>query len=127
MNLVPSDLPRLAGAASVSKPSLDILLAVSGARQTALPTTRLLRARSMDELRRAKLNALCKIMSGQAAGSRRGAARPVRFLDLSDAANALPETMNSPFTRGFQPMLNPLHIETWSSVLPTPPDEDIME
>ena len=46
MNLAPSDLPRLAGAASLSKPGFDIILAVSAARQAMLPTTGLLRART---------------------------------------------------------------------------------
>ncbi len=127
MNLVPSDLPRLAGAASLSKPGFDILLAISSARQTAQPTARLLRAAAMGESRRAKLNALCEMLGGRAADARRNAPCPVRFLDLSDRANALPETMNSLFTRGFQPMLNPLHIDQRSSALPIPPDEDIME
>lgn len=127
MNLVPSDHPRLAGAASLSKPGFDILLAVSSARQTALPTARLLRARAMRESRRAKLNARCAMLTGRGIDGRRDSSLPVRFFDLSDTANALPETMNSLFTRGFQPMLNPSHIDNWSSAQPTPPDEAIME
>ncbi|MBA3939807.1 MAG: hypothetical protein C0520_01215 [Sphingopyxis sp.] len=127
MNLVPSDHPRLAGAASLSKPGFDILLAVSSARQSALPTARLLRAREMSESRRAKLNALCEMLGGRPGDSCRGGGRPVRFLDLSDGTNGLPETMNGLFTRGFQPMLNPSHINRWSSALPTPPDEVIVE
>lgn len=127
MNLAPSDLPRLAGAASLSKPGFDIILAVSSARQAALPTVRLLRARSHRESHAAAVNALREMLSGNAGGARSVDPRPARFFDLSDQENALPETMNSLFTRGFQPMLNPAHIGRWLSVEPIPPVYDNME
>ena len=44
MNVAPSEFPRLAGAARLSKPGFDIILAVSSARQAAQPTVRLLQA-----------------------------------------------------------------------------------
>lgn len=127
MNLDPSDLPRIAGAASLSKPGFDIVAAVSSARQAALPTVRLLRARANREMHRARVNALLQILGGRRAAGEQVVPRPVRFFDLSDDANALPETMNSLFTRGFQPMLSPLHIEPNTSVPPTSPDVEIME
>lgn len=124
MNLASSEFPRLAGAASLSRPSFDIVLAVSSARQAALPTARLLGEQAGRDSRREKLNALSGLLAGTAAPD---APRPVRFLDLSDTANALPQSMNSLFTRGFQAMLNPLPLEPWSSARPIPLDEDIME
>ncbi|MGV1682202.1 hypothetical protein [Sphingopyxis sp. NJF-3] len=127
MNLAPSDLPRPAGAASLSKPGFDIILAVSAARQAALPTVRLLRARSHRESHRAAVNALRAMLGGNAGGARSVDLRPARFFDLSDRKNALSETMNGPFTRGFQPMLNLAHIGKRLSVEPIPPAQDIME
>lgn len=127
MNLVPSDLPRVPGAASVSKPDFDIILAVSSARQAALPTVRMLRRRALSDSRRARLNALCEILGGNVGGSHDASRPPVRFFDLSDEANGLAETMNGPFTRGFQPMLNPSGIDPRPSVEPIPPVEDKME
>lgn len=118
MNLVPSDLPRIAGAARLSKPGFDIILAVSGARQAALPTARLLRAQASRESRAARLNALRDFLCGRARSTEQKASRVVRFLDLSDDPNALPETMNSLFTRGLQPMLNPAVLEPDSSEYP---------
>ncbi len=127
MNLAPSDLPRPAGAASLSKPGFDIILALSAARQAALPTVRLLRARSHRESRQAEVNALRAMLGGNAGGARSVGPRPVRFFDLSDRKNALTESMNSPFTRGFQPMLNLAHIGKRLSVAPIPPAQDVME
>ncbi len=127
MNLDPSDFPRIAGAASLSRPGFDIVAAVSSARQAMLPTVRLLRAQANREMHRARVSALLQMLSGRRAAGEQMAPRPVRFFDLSDDANALPETMNSLFTRGFQPMLSPLHIEPNASVPPTSPDVEIME
>jgi hypothetical protein len=127
MNLAPSDLPRLAGAASLSKPGFDIMLAVSSARQAALPTVRLLRARSHRESHAASVTARREMLGGNVGGARSVDLRPARFFDLSDRENALPETVNSPFTRGFQPMLNLDHIGKRLSVEPIPPAQDIME
>ena len=121
MNLDPSDLPRIAGAARLSKPGFDIILAVSSARQAMLPTVRQVRARARRDRHAAKLNALRQILCGSR-GSTEQKARPVvRFFDLSDDANALPETMNDLFTRGFQPMLNPSDLEQEAS--DTPPSD----
>ena len=127
MNLAPSDLTRLAGAVSLSKPGFDIIMAVSSARQAALPTVRLLQLRTNRDSHAATLNALRQLLRGEAKTVEQNALRPVRFFDLSDDVNALSETMNSLFTRGFQRMLNPLHIEPWSSVDPIPPDDEAME
>jgi hypothetical protein len=118
MNLDPSDLPRIAGAARLSKPGFDIILAVSSARQAMLPTVRQLRARAERDRRAAKLNALRQILSGARGSTEQKARAVVRFLDLSDEANGLPETMNSLFTRGFQPMLNPSDLEREASDTP---------
>src|SRR3546814_20033555 len=95
MNLVPSDLPRPVGSASVSKPGFDIILAVSSARQTALPTVRLLRARAQDESHAARLTALREMLGGHAGGARSVDRGPVRFFDLSEAANGPSQTMNT--------------------------------
>lgn len=127
MNLDPSDLPRIAGAASLSRPGFDIVAAVSNARQAMLPTVRLLRARANRDRHRDRVNALLQIFGGRRVVGERKAPPPVRFFDLSDDVNALPETMNSLFTRGFQSMLSPSHIETNASVPPTSPDVEIME
>jgi hypothetical protein len=127
MNVDPSDFPQLAGAARLSEPGFDILLAVSEARQAASPTVRLLRARASRERHAARVNALSHFLAAAPAATEQMAARPVRFLDLSDGANALTETVNSPFTRGFQSMLNPLHLAPWLSASPIPHDEDNME
>ena len=121
MNLDPSDLPRIAGAARLSKPGFDIILAVSSARQAMLPTVRQLRARARRDRHAARLNALRQILCGRRGSTEQKAPPVVRFLDLSDDANALPETMNSLFTRGFQPMLNPSDLEQEAS--DTPPSE----
>ncbi|HET6524757.1 hypothetical protein [Sphingopyxis sp.] len=121
MNLDPSDLPRIAGAARLSKPGFDIILAVSSARQAALPTVRQLRARAQRDRHAAKLNALRGILCGTHGSTEQQAPRIVRFLDLSEDGNALPETMNNLFTRGFQPMLNPSDVEHEAS--DTPPSD----
>lgn len=127
MNLAPSDLPRIAGAASLSNPGFDIILAVSSARQAMLPTVRLLQTRSNRESHAARVGALRHYLGGAAAGGQRNAPRPVRFFDLSHDVNALPETMNSLFTRGFQAMLNPSDLDRSASVNPIPPDVETME
>lgn len=127
MNLLPSDLPHPADATSLSKPGFDILLAVSRARQAALPTVRLLRERETDELHAAAVGAVREMLGGGVQALDDGMLRPARFFDLSDEANGLPETVNSAFTRGFQPMLNPSSIKARTSALPIPHDEDFME
>lgn len=126
MNLDPSNLPRIAGAARLSKPGFDIILAVSSARQAMLPTVRQLRTQAHRERHAARLNALCRKFCGTRASTEQKAPRIVRFLDLSEDVNALPETMNSLFTRGFQPMLNPSVLEPDASDTP-PSDVENME
>lgn len=126
MNLVPSDLPRIAGAAKLSKPGFDIILAVSSARQAALPTVRQLRTQAHRERHAARLNAVRHILCGTPVKTEQKAPRVVRFFDLSDDVNASPETMNSLFTRGFQPMLNPSDLDMNASDTP-PSDVDNME
>ena len=126
MNFVPSELPRIAGAARLSKPGFDIILAVSSARQAALPTVRQLRTQAHRERHAAKLNAVRQIFCGTRARAEQKAPRVVRFFDLSDDVNALPETMNSLFTRGFQPMLNPSDLDMNASDTP-PSDGENME
>ena len=125
MNFVPSDFPRLAGAASLSKPGFDIILAVSAARQAMLPTSGLLRTRashdSHAELSAARRAMLC----GTAANSWAPGLRPVRFFDLSEEVTTLSETVNSVFTRGFQPMLNSSTVNTFVSGDPLPDDEKV--
>ena len=127
MNAAPSKFPQLADATRLPGPGFDILIAVSAARQAALPTVRMLRERANRERHIARVNALSHFLAGAPAATEQMAVRPVRFLDLPDEANALSETMNGLFTRGFQSMLNPLHVAPWSSALPIPHDEDDME
>ncbi|MBJ7502461.1 MAG: hypothetical protein JHC57_22100 [Sphingopyxis sp.] len=126
MNLDPSNLPRIAGAARLSKPGFDIILAVSGARQAALPTVRRLRTQAQRDAHAARLNAVSRILCGAPAKTEQKASRVVRFFDLSDDVNALPETMNSLFTRGFQSMLNPSVLKPNASDTP-PSDVSNME
>ncbi|WP_428628579.1 hypothetical protein [Sphingopyxis sp.] len=126
MNIAPSEFPRLAGAARLSKPGFDILLATSSARQAAQPTVRLLRAHATRQAHAATLNALRHMFAGSRRTSEQTAPNIVRFFDLSDGVNALPETMNDLFTRGFQPMLNPSDLKTIASDQ-IPPDDETME
>lgn len=127
MNANPSNIPQLSGASGLSSPGFDILLAVSAARQAALPTVRMLKAQAIREVHATRVNALSHFLAAAPAATEQSAVRPVRFFDLSDEANDLPETMKSLFTRGFQPMLKPAEIEPWLSVQPMPHDEDDME
>lgn len=126
MNVAPSEFPRLAGAARLSKPGFDIILAVSSARQAAQPTVRLLQADATRRAHATTLNALRQMLGGARRPAEQKAAHIVRFFDLSDGVNALPETMNSLFTRGFQPMLSPSGLETNASDQ-IPPDVETME
>jgi hypothetical protein len=126
MNIAPSEFPRLAGATRLSKPAFDIILAVSSARQAAQPTVRLLQADATRRTHAARLNALRQMLGGGRGSPEQKAPHIVRFFDLSDRVNALPETMNSLFTRGFQPMLSPSDLETNASDQ-IPPDVETME
>lgn len=121
MNVAPSEFPHLSGAARLSKPGFDIIMAVSGARQAMLPTARLVRAEAVRESHAATLNALRHMLGGTRRMTEQKAPRVVRFLDLSDDVNALPETMNDLFTRGLQPMLNPSALDRKTS--DTPPSD----
>ncbi|OHC99814.1 hypothetical protein EEB18_014970 [Sphingopyxis sp. OPL5] len=118
MNLAPSDLPRLAGAASLSKPGFDIILAVSAARQAMLPTTGLLHERTARDGRADLSSARRAMLCGTMAGSWAFGPRPARFFDLSEEVTVLPETVNSLFTRGFQPMLNSSTVDMLASDAP---------
>ena len=64
MNIAPSEFPRLAGAARLSKPGFDIILAVSSARQAAQPTVRLLQADASRRVHTETLNALRHTLGG---------------------------------------------------------------
>jgi hypothetical protein len=118
MNLAPSDLPRLAGAASLSKPGFDIILAVSAARQAMLPTTGLLHERTARDGHADLSSARRAMLCGTMAGSWAFGPRPARFFDLSEEVTVLPETVNSLFTRGFQPMLNSSTVDMLASDAP---------
>lgn len=126
MNVAPSEFPRLAGAARLSKPAFDIIMAVSSARQAMLPTVQMLRAEANRERHAAKLNALRHYLAAARPSGEQETAGVVRFFDLSDDGNALPENMNSLFTRGFQPMLNPSDLKPNASDQ-IPPDVENME
>lgn len=121
MNADPSDFQQLTGASSLSKPGFDILRAVSSARQAASTTARLIEDRATRDAHREQVNALTHLLAGAAPATEQNTRRPVRFFDLSDDANGLPENMNGLFTRGFQPMLNPSDIAKTASVPPIPP------
>ena len=127
MNASPSNIPQLSAATSLSNHGFDILLAVSEARQSALPTVRMVRAQATRERHAEKIGALRDMLLGTAPAAASESARPARFFDLSDPANALSETVNDLFTRGFQPMLIPSHIERNASAPPTSPDVENME
>lgn len=126
MNMAPSEFPRLAGAARLSKPGFDIILAVSSARQAAQPTVRLLEADATRRAHAATLNALRQMLGASRRPPEQTTPNIVRFFNLSDRVNALPETMNSLFTRGFQPMLSPSDLDTNASDK-FPPDVETME
>lgn len=126
MNFTPSEFPRPAGAARLSEPGFDILLAVAAARQTAQPTVRMLAARTTRQKHVATVNALCGMLARARADAEQKGLRVVRFFDLSDAPNGLSETMNASFTTGFQAMLNPPDLEAVGSVN-FPPDDETME
>ena len=126
MNFVPSELPRIAGAARLSKPGFDIIMAVSSARQVSSTTARLLRESANRRAHLATLKALSHILGGRPRAPEQKTPKVVRFFDLSDDVNALPESMNSLFTRGFQPMLSPSDLEQKASEK-SPPDVENME
>ena len=125
MNLTPSDLPRLAGAASLSKPGFDIILAVSATRQALLPTTGLLQERSARDTHADLSSARRAMLCGTVAGAWAFGPRPARFFDLSEEVTVLPESMNRLFTRGFQPMLNSSAVDTLSSDAPLSDGEKV--
>ncbi|MGH6652002.1 MAG: hypothetical protein ACREB7_12825 [Sphingopyxis sp.] len=125
MNLAPSDLPRLAGAASLSKPGFDIILAVSATRQAMLPTAGLLRARASYAIHADLTAARRAMLCGTMAGTSAFGPRPARFFDLSEEVTALPETVNSLFTRGFQPMLNSSNVDILASDAPLSDGEKV--
>lgn len=125
MNLAPSDLPRLAGATSLSKPGFDIILAVSGARQAMLPTAGLLHELGTREARSDPASQRRAILCGTIAGNAAFGPRPTRFFDLSEEVTGLPETMNSLFTRGFQPMLNSSNVDILPSDAPLSDGEKV--
>lgn len=127
MNVASSNFPRLDGAACLPRPGFDILVAVSIARQATLPTVRMLRDRGVRESHEARVNELCRVLSGSATIRRRTAGFPARFFDLSEEVNSLPETVNKAFTRAFQPMLSPYPLHHHSSAQPTPHDDELME
>ena len=126
MNVAPSEFPRLAGAARLSKPGFDIFMAVSSARQAAQPTARLLRAHAARQAQSAKLNALRRMFAGTGRAPEQKAPHIVRFFDLSDDVNSLPESMNGLFTRGFQPMLKPSILKMMASDESPPADVETM-
>ncbi|MBL8652525.1 MAG: hypothetical protein JNL35_19220 [Sphingopyxis sp.] len=125
MNLAPSDLPRLAGASSLSKPGFDIILAVSAARQAVLPTAGLLHAGNAHDTQADLASARRAMLCGTSAGASAFGPRPARFFDLSEEVTALPETMNSLFTRGFQPMLNSSTVDILASDTPRSDGEKV--
>ena len=124
MNASPSNIPQLSAATSLSNPGFDILLAVSEARQSALPTVRMMRTQATRERHAEKIGALRDMLLGTATAATPESVRPARFFDLSDPANALSETVNDLFTRGFQPMLSPADLDPLLSARPIPHDED---
>ncbi|WP_374391484.1 hypothetical protein [Sphingopyxis sp.] len=124
MNASPSNIPQLSAATSLSNPGFDILLAVSEARQSALPTVRMMRTQATRERHAEKIGALRDMLLGTASAAESEGVRPARFFDLSDPANALSETVNDLFTRGFQPMLSPADLHPLLSARPIPHDED---
>jgi hypothetical protein len=125
MNLTPSDLPRLAGATSLSKPGFDVILAVSATRQAMLPTAGLLQERAQRDTHADLSSARRAMLCGTMAGAWAFGPRPVRFFDLSEEVTVLPETMNSLFTRGFQPMLNSSTVDILASDAPLSDGEKV--
>jgi len=127
MNVAPSEFPRIAGAARLSKPGFDIFMAVSSVRQAALPTVQLLRTHATDQAHATTIKSLREIFTGSSRMPEQKGPHVVRFFDLSDDVNILPESVNGLFTRGFQPMLNPSDLETRASEKYPPSDVETME
>jgi hypothetical protein len=84
----------------------------------------MVRAQATRERHAEKIGALRDVLLGTASAAESEGVRPARFFDLSDPANALSETVNDLFTRGFQPMLSPADLHPLLSARPIPHDED---
>ena len=104
MNFAPSEFRALPVPPDCLRPALTFLLAVAGARQSRSPRFEC-SARARPAGRTSQPLMRCAGCSVAGAAMEHNDLRVVRFLDLSDVSNGSPETMNTAFTRGFQPML----------------------
>lgn len=103
--------PRAAFRDSPIRPSFDVLMAVTGARQAASPTARIVAA-TRGAICGGEIASRTGLLANGRVGGGANAAVVARFADLALGAapewdsqgNRNPE-MNSPFTRAFQPMV----------------------
>lgn len=101
--------PRAAHRDSPIRPGFDVLLAVTGARQAASPTARLVAGRRGHACAAGGAVPHGSLLALRSASDAPAAAR---FADLTlgtvpngDGCGAANEEMKSPFTRAFQPMV----------------------
>lgn len=104
--------PRAASRDSAIRPGFDVLMAVTGARQAASPTARLVAAgRGQNNAGGYPTGRTGLLATGRVSGDA-GSGEFARFADLAleaaperDSDTAANQEMNSPFTRAFQPMV----------------------
>ena len=104
--------PRAAHRDSAIRPGFDVLLAVTGARQAASPTARLVASRRARGSAATDAAGRTGLLATGRPGSDCSSADVARFADLTmptaperDSPGAANQEMKSPFTRAFQPMV----------------------
>lgn len=104
--------PRAAHRDSAIRPGFDVLMAVTGARQAASPTARLVAARRSAAPSAATAASRAGLLATGRTGAVEATMAVARFADLTlgaaperDSQTATNPEMNSPFTRAFQPMV----------------------
>jgi hypothetical protein len=102
--------PRAAHRDSAIRPGFDVLMAVTGARQAASPTARLVAARRIPAS--GNPSSRTGLLSTGRADAVACTASFARFADVAlgaaperDSETASNQEMNNPFTRAFQPMV----------------------
>jgi hypothetical protein len=104
--------PRAAHRDSAIRPGFDVLMAVTGARQAASPTARLVAARRCPASSAVNSASRAGLLATGRTGAEAATMAVARFADLAlgadperDSQATANQEMNSPFTRAFQPMV----------------------
>jgi hypothetical protein len=104
--------PRAAHRDSAIRPGFDVLMAVTGARQAASPTARLVASRRSPASGTPNPTGCTSLLATGRSNSLARTMTVARFADLAlgiaperDSQDAQTQEMNSPFTRAFQPMV----------------------